>query len=120
MHNGELCIWSIEPLLRELNVKSCRTIRGVNIFKKWNEKHRRWFWAALEKIAGHKIRTRLFLHLTKATVQHVANASQSELVQALENFQAERTFDNRNNNVSALLLIIGGGLTPRETEGTAF
>jgi hypothetical protein len=114
LRDGELCIWSVEPLLRELNVRSCRTIRGVHIFKKWSDRHRKWFWAALAKIAGHQIRKLLFLHLTKATVQHVINASQSELVQALRNFQAEPMFGNRNDNLSALLLIICDGLTRSE------
>jgi hypothetical protein len=101
----ELKIWTVEPILRNLGILSCKTINGANIFKEWSEKHRKWFWYAFEKVTDHEYRRPLFLHLAKASIPHITAASESEARRAMANFGLEVSED-RDENVRKLLLFI--------------
>lgn len=82
-------VFAIEPFLHAVNMKSCKTVKALNIFKPWSESQREAFWKAYEAVKSNTIRRSIFLHLTKATVGYVANQPTSRLVQALMNFKKD-------------------------------
>jgi hypothetical protein len=104
MHDGTLEVWCVGGILHELNVTNCRVIRGVNIFKKWTRKHRKWFWKALAQVDEVPARRIIFLHLTKATISHVLGASEDELKQGLDNFGVTTVDDDPAENRRKLIL----------------
>jgi hypothetical protein len=106
LENGEMKVWTVEPLLRGLGILSCRTIKGASIFKFWSEKHRKWFWKALDRTSGNLCHRRLFLSLVGATVGRIVAAAESELIQALQNFEIAEVNDNRGENIRKLLLFL--------------
>ena len=91
LSKGELQVWSIEGMLRELGIKNCKVIKGANIFKKWTQKHEKWFWKSYEIVKPNLYRKYAFLYLAEATPVYVFRASQSELNQAVANFHIELT-----------------------------
>jgi hypothetical protein len=106
LHKGELRVWTVEPLLRTLGVLSCKTIKGANIFKVWSEKHRKWFWNALDRMSGNLTQRTVFLYLVRATLGQIIAARDSELVQALRNFGIEGVSEDRGENARKLLLFL--------------
>lgn len=83
--NNKLVVWTVEPILRELGVNSCKIIKGVNIFKKWSRKHSKWFWKSYECIKDNAMRRFIFLHLTEFSVAHILVASEDQLKNACQN-----------------------------------
>lgn len=78
-------VYTVEPLLRELNITSCKSIKSVQIFKKWEKKHSDFFWSAYNKVKHDDIRRNIFLQLTHATVPYFVLATTQELKNAAEN-----------------------------------
>ena len=83
--NDRLEVYSVEPLLRVLEVKSCKTIKSANIFKKWKPKHSEFFWKSFELVKNNDVRRNIFLHITHATIPYIARATNQELRNAIEN-----------------------------------
>jgi hypothetical protein len=110
---GELEVLSVEGMLRDLNVKSCRILKSVNIFKCWTEHHKKWFWKWFEQVSRNPDRRVIFLHLTKATVRCILAASSEELNHALINFELDVTED-KNEMVRKLLLFLLMKLIPQK------
>jgi hypothetical protein len=108
LREGVLEVWSIEAMLRDLNVTNCKFIRGVNIFKPWTRRHRKWFWRALNHMEQSPHRRVIFLHLTKATISHVLAACQAELQQGLKNFGVKDVGDAPEENRRRMLLCMAG------------
>jgi hypothetical protein len=111
--SGELEVLSVEGMLRDLNVRSCRVIKSVNIFKTWNGHHKKWFWRWFEQVVGNRDRRMIFLHLTKATVGCILAASTEDLAQALVNFELDVP-ENQNEMIRNLLLFVLMKLIPRK------
>ncbi|OHT04503.1 FHA domain containing protein [Tritrichomonas foetus] len=80
-----LDVYSVEPLLRQLEVKSCKVIKSVNIFKKWKKKHHAFFWKSFELIKDDDVRRTIFLHVTHVTLPYIVKATNQELKNAIEN-----------------------------------
>jgi transposase-like protein len=106
LEDGELRVWTVEPLLRRLGILNCKTIKAVSIFKAWSEKHTKWFWKALDRLSDNLCERRVFLSLARATLVHVLGASDSELVQALGNFEIDNVSEDRGENGRKLLLFL--------------
>jgi hypothetical protein len=102
----EMHVWSVDAMLKDLRVRSCRVVKGANIFKKWTRNHKKWFWCALNCVAQRRPRRILFLHLTKATAAHVIAASQEELQQAMLNFEISEISQDPDVNATKVLLFI--------------
>ncbi|OHS97691.1 FHA domain containing protein [Tritrichomonas foetus] len=97
-HDGELQVWSMEGMLRDLGIKNCKVIKGANIFKKWTKKHETWFWKSYDIVKNSQDRLTVFLFLAEATPAYIFRATLNELVQSLTNFHldipAEKTKDS--------------------------
>jgi hypothetical protein len=106
LSGDEMLVWSVEAMLRDLKVRSCRVLKGVNIFKKWTCNHKKWFWAAFSRVAQKEPRRILFLFLTKATAAHVMAASLEELNQAMRNFEIDGMSEDRDSNTAKVLMFI--------------
>jgi hypothetical protein len=90
---NELQIWTIEGMVRDLNVDCGKSITSASIFKKWSEKRRTWFWNAYTQVKDNFARRIVFLHLTKASFSHIIRASIDELKQIMENWEISVGFD---------------------------
>lgn len=82
----ELEVFTIEPFLNSVNMKNCKAVKSLNIFKPWTESQREAFWRAYDAVKSNTIRRTIFLHLTKATVGYITNQSNTNLAHALVNF----------------------------------
>ena len=89
LKNGELQVWSIDGMLRDLRIKNCKIIKGANIFKKWKRKHELWFWRSYNIVKPNEYRLITFLFLTEATPSYIFRAKVNDLIQALNNFNLE-------------------------------
>lgn len=94
----EVQIWTVEPFLRELGVKSCKAVKGAKIFKKWQSKHSRFFWCSYESVKNNEVRRLLFFHLTGVTIPHILKANREELLNALINLKCQ----NREGDITYL------------------
>jgi hypothetical protein len=103
---NELKIWNVDPILRDLNILSGRTIGTIHIFRDWTDKHRKAFCASLERIGPNPIKRCIFLTLTKATPRHAITVTASQVIQAMNNFEIEQISDNRGENTRRLLLYL--------------
>jgi hypothetical protein len=82
--NGVANVHLLEPLLRQLDVTSCSAL--PNVFQRWNEKTKKWFWNALSTVkSGPEFRQATFLYLVKATYKDVLAATPVQLRNALKN-----------------------------------
>jgi nitric oxide reductase activation protein len=106
LRGDELYVWSVEGMLTDLRVQSCRVVKGVNIFKKWTCNHKKWFWSALNCVAQRPHRRILFLYLTKATAAHVIAASAQEIEQAMRNFEINEFCQDRDVNATKVIIFI--------------
>lgn len=88
--NKVASIWQIEPLLRQIDVKSCRTLRHSNIFTKWTEETSCWFWNCYRAVRSNELRRLVFLHLTHATYKHAMKAKETDLKNAIENLHGKQ------------------------------
>jgi hypothetical protein len=111
LRGHELLVWSVEPILYRLKIRSCRTIKAVHIFKEWSDRHRTWFWQTFKEVSQIFTDHLIFLSLTKTTPAHVACANSSQLAQAMKNFDLGEPSENRNENIRKLLLYILRELT---------
>lgn len=83
--NDRLEVYSIEPFLKELNVKSCKVLKSARIFKKWKKKHSNFFWSSYKIVKDNDIWRNIFLSLTRATLPDFAIATKEELKNAIIN-----------------------------------
>jgi hypothetical protein len=111
--DGELEVCSVDGMLRDLRARSCRVIKGVQIFKGWTDQHKKWFWRAFNAVADIPERRMIFLALTKATAASVLSAPREELKQALANFGLEAT-DDKDDMCRVLLLYVFTHLRSRK------
>jgi hypothetical protein len=107
-------VWSLEPMLRELKVTNCRTIRRTNIFKKWSMSHIKWFWSTFANVRKNWNYRVIFLHLTKATVHYILQATDLQVLQALENFGIVPPSDDSERNRRELLFTVLSELSSRK------
>jgi len=110
---AELKVFSIEPFLRGLSVKSCRDVKSVSIMRIWRPKQKEWFWKAYDLVSNNHIRLQMFLYLTKASLVHILRASVPELQSAVRNFDLEPEFD-RIMLIHQLLKIVFEKLIPKK------
>ena len=115
---GQLQVWSVEFLLRDLDVSNCRKIKGCNIFKRWAEKHRQWFWNAFDTVKENYYRRVIFLFLTKATVASVVSAGEAELKNAKANFGITGGPETRERMIKDVLAFIIQRLSPSYERAT--
>ena len=101
---GELQVWSVESMLRDLGIKNCKVIKGANIFKKWTQKHEKWFWKSYEIVKPNLYRKFTFLFLAEATPSYVFRASVNQLCQALTNFHLELPQEPKKDDLRVILL----------------
>lgn len=111
--NGELRICSVDGILRELNVSSCKMVRGVNIFKKWTENRKRWFWKAYNLMKNNIYRRTIFLFLTKATFGAILKEDEKGLATALRNFEMDPSGLSRDQMIRNLTMFIVTTLAPQ-------
>lgn len=83
--NGILRVYSVEPMLRDLGVRSCKQVKAAQVMKPWNDPKRAAFWNMFEHVKKDPFRKAVFLHLTKATVVHAFRASREEVSAAAKN-----------------------------------
>ena len=105
INSSEIKVFTIEPFLRDLKVKSCKVIKSVSIFKNWKQNQKEWFWNSFELVNSNTIRLYLFLHLTKASLPYILRATKSELENAIKNFNEEPEID-KNKLLIQLLKIL--------------
>jgi hypothetical protein len=115
MVQGQLEVCSVEGMLRDLKARSCRVIKGVQIFKSWTDQHKKWFWKAFASVVDVPERRMIFLALAKATAGCVLSASREELEQALANFGLEANSD-KDDMRRVLLLFIYANLRPKKSQ----
>ena len=113
VQNGELHVCSVDAILRDLNVSSCRMIRGVNIFKKWTENRKRWFWKAYDIMKTNIYRRTIFLFLTKATVTAALKEDEAGLATALDNLGIEKKGSSRDETIRNLMMFVVTKLAPQ-------
>lgn len=101
---NELQVWSIEGMLRDLGVKNCKIIKGINIFKKWAQKHQKKFWEFYEIVKEDINRKIVFLFLVEATPDYLFRASVDQLNQAIANFQLELPEEPTKDTLRLILL----------------
>ena len=89
IRNDVAVIWRIEPLLRQIDVKSCRTVRKLNVFTEWTTETNYWFWNCYKAVRSNELRRLVFLHLMHATYQYAVKAKESELKNAIENLHGK-------------------------------
>jgi hypothetical protein len=111
--DGQLEVLSIEGMLRDLKVRSCRGIKGVQIFKEWTNQHQKWFWKAFNLVVNIPERRMIFLALTKATPGRILSASHEELEHALINFGL-KALDDKDDMCRVLLLFVFRYLRPKQ------
>lgn len=83
--NDKIDVFSIEPFLNALNIKSCKVLKSVRIFKKWKKKHSSFFWSSYNIVKDNDIWRNIFLCITRATLPYFAIASKEELRNAIVN-----------------------------------
>jgi hypothetical protein len=105
MHDDRLEVSSLDPILNDLDMPSGRAVKAFNIFRKWTDEHKKWFWSAFSKLEQWHRRV-IFLHLTKATVAHVFQASESDILQAIENLGIVSNSTDKEENRRLLILRI--------------
>jgi hypothetical protein len=113
MVQGQLEVCSVDGMLRDLKARSCRVIKGVQIFKTWTDQHKKWFWKAFNSVVDIPERRMIFLTLTKATPGSILSATREDLVQALKNFGLE-AIDNKDEMSRVLLLFVLTNLAPKK------
>jgi hypothetical protein len=106
-------VWSLEAMLRALKANNCRAIRRGNIFKKWDAIRKKWFWTTFGEIRTKWHYRVIFLHLAKATVHYILQASDSKVMQAMENLGIEPITNNMDQNRRHLLFTVLSELTSR-------
>ena len=111
--NSEIKVYSMEPMLRDLEVKSCKQIKKVNIFKKWTNKHAEVFASYYSKVKKSETRLPIFLHLTKATLSHAFHESNENLKNAICNLGGNPDSDERNKLILQFLLLLYKTLVPK-------
>ena len=104
--NGIASLKQIEPLLRKVNVKSCRTIRHSNIFTEWTEERQVWFWNCYNAVKENELRRLTFLHLTHATYKHALRAKTEELANAIRNLNGRAKSTQQEMLTEVLCLIM--------------
>lgn len=116
--DGVVKVWCVEPLLRDLDVKSCRTIRYSNIFKKWDEEKTKWFWDCYSTVKGNEVRRLTFLHLMHATYKYAMKANVHQLKNAVKNLcgTMKESREDLMIEVIKTLLIKFYKVKPRSTE----
>lgn len=103
---------TVEPFLKKLGVENCKQVKGASIFRIWTEKHRKWFWKSFSKVEKNDIHLNIFLHLVKATLPFLLDASETDLVNGLVNFKG-KVKPSKDENLIELILIIFAKLIPR-------
>lgn len=83
--NNKIEVYSIEPFLNELKVKSCKVIKSARIIKKWKKKHSDFFWSSYNTVKDNDIWRNIFLYITRATIPDFVIASKEELKNAVVN-----------------------------------
>lgn len=111
--NGEVKVYSMEPMLKDLEVKSCKQIKKANVFKKWTPKHRKYFETLYNKVKDSETRLPIFLHLTKATVSHVFHENQENIKNGITNLGGTPSSEERNKLILQFLLLLFDKLIPR-------
>lgn len=104
LSKDELQVWSIDNMLHELGIKNCKVIKGANIFKKWTQKHEKWFWRSYEIMKPNLYRKYTFLFLAEATPSYVFRASVDQLNQAATNFHLQVPEQANKNELRLTLL----------------
>jgi hypothetical protein len=102
-HRNLLIVLSLDPTMRELKMADARSVRHNNIFAEWTGEQKRWFWRAFARLKEWHHRL-IFLHLTKATLSYIMNATDSDLRQAMHNFDLPHSETDRQENLRRLLL----------------
>jgi hypothetical protein len=105
MHDDRMEVCSLDPTLRDLDMPNGRAVKSFNIFRKWTQEHKKWFWNAFSLLQQWHRRV-IFLHLTKATVSYVLQASEFELLQGIENLGIISSVEDKEENRRLLLLRI--------------
>jgi hypothetical protein len=106
IRHGELEVRSVDALLRDLEVSTCKIVRGVSIFKIWTRRHKKWFWRSFDQVKDSPHRKIVFLYLAKATIPHILGATSEELKHALKNFAVMEASDKPEENRRRLILCL--------------
>jgi hypothetical protein len=114
-HDG-LEVWSLEAMLRDLRASSCRVIRRCSIFKKWDDVRKKWFWSTFGEVKGKWHYRVIFLHLTKATTHYILQATDSQVLHAMENFGIESVTLDADLNRRRLLFTVLSELRTRKSK----
>jgi hypothetical protein len=101
----ELEVWSLEGTLADLKMPNAKAVKQYNIFRQWTDESKKWFWNALSMLDRWHRRV-IFLHLTKATVSHILQASELELLHAMQNLGIATVSNDKIENQQQLLLRI--------------
>lgn len=111
--NSEVRVYSMEPMLKDLGVKSCKEVKKVNIFKRWTPEHKSVFNKLYICCKDSETRLPIFLHLTKATIFQVFHQDTPALVNAITNLDSKPVDTDKNKLVLQLISLIFEKLLPK-------
>lgn len=111
--SDEVKVYSMEPMLRDLGIKSCKEIKKVNIFKKWTPEHKAFFNKMYTCCKDSETRLPIFLHLTKATIFQAFNQEVPALINAINNMDSKPVDNDKNKLILQFLLLLFEKLLPK-------
>ena len=103
--DGVASLKQIEPLLRKIDVRSCRTLRHSNIFTEWTDEKQVWFWNCYNALKDNELRRLTFLHLMHATYKYALRAKKEQLENAIHNLNG-RTKETPQEMLTEVLCLI--------------